>query len=277
MKNLKESLNSLKGKMSSEKINGIFDKEGFYIVLFLCLCVVATTAVWAVRSYNTSMLRGQSDDFVEFDHEILVGEGALIPGELIIGTPVDVENNEDVAEAKEENEVKEDPVVQKTPVVESTPAIVTNNPIQAQPAINASKITNMIPPVQGKIIKDFSGEELAYWETLGEWRVHEGIDIEAQVGQEVRAAMSGKVVDIINDDMMGITIIIDHGAGLRTKYCNLAIDNMVTKGQSINAGDVISKVGASALAKIADGPLLYFEVIKDGRNIDPKTYLPTLR
>jgi murein DD-endopeptidase MepM/ murein hydrolase activator NlpD len=68
--------------------------------------------------------------------------------------------------------------------------------------------------------------------------------------------------------------VINHGQKVYTRYSNLSTLDLVAIDQNIKKGDVISGVGKTALYEIADDPHLHFEVIKEGKNIDPKKYLP---
>jgi murein DD-endopeptidase MepM/ murein hydrolase activator NlpD len=68
--------------------------------------------------------------------------------------------------------------------------------------------------------------------------------------------------------------VIDHGSGIVTKYSNLSTLDLISIGQNIKKGDVISGVGKTALCEIVEEPHLHFEVLKDGKHIDPKNYLP---
>ena len=56
-------------------------------------------------------------------------------------------------------------------------------------------------PLDGNVAKGHSGGELVKYETLNEWRTHDGIDIEAAVGTEVKAAADGKVSKVFNDPL----------------------------------------------------------------------------
>ncbi|HOE56635.1 MAG TPA: M23 family metallopeptidase, partial [Bacillota bacterium] len=103
---------------------------------------------------------------------------------------------------------------------------------------------------------------------------HAGIDIKAEEGSPVRAAMNGVVEELRNDPQLGLTIIINHGEDIRTRYSNLSTLDLVTINQEVKKGDVISGVGKTALYEIADDPHLHFEVIKAGKSINPKKYLP---
>ncbi|MPM58421.1 hypothetical protein SDC9_105252 [bioreactor metagenome] len=129
-----------------------------------------------------------------------------------------------------------------------------------------------IKPVDGTVTKQWSGEDLVWSETLGDYRVHTGCDIAAASGSKVRAMADGEISDIYQDDLLGYVIEIDHGNGVITRYCNL-LDGQVSGievGAKVKMGDVISGVGETALLESAEGPHLHLEVLKDGVRIDPQ-------
>jgi murein DD-endopeptidase MepM/ murein hydrolase activator NlpD len=100
------------------------------------------------------------------------------------------------------------------------------------------------------------------------------LDLKAEEGSPVRAALDGVVLETTNDAQWGLTIVLDHGDGVYTRYSNLSTLDLVSKGQQLKKGDVISGVGKTALCEIAEEPHLHFELIRDKQNIDPKNYLP---
>lgn len=55
-------------------------------------------------------------------------------------------------------------------------------------------------PLKGELLGEFSLEVLAYDPTMGDWRVHSGIDIAASAGAEVNAIAEGTVSQIYQDD-----------------------------------------------------------------------------
>ncbi|HYF84401.1 MAG TPA: M23 family metallopeptidase [Clostridia bacterium] len=136
------------------------------------------------------------------------------------------------------------------------------------------KMETMVVPVFGTAYTEFSEDVLVYSKTLDQWSTHTGIDIKAEEGSPVRASMDGVVEELLNDPQLGLTIIINHGGKVYTKYSNLSTLDLVTINQNIKKGDVISGVGKTALYEIADDPHLHFEVTKEGKSIDPKKYLP---
>ncbi len=129
-------------------------------------------------------------------------------------------------------------------------------------------------PLNGEVLNRFSVDQLVFSNTMGDWRVHTGADIAASLGAHVSAAGAGVVEDVYVDELMGCTVVIDHGGSLRTVYRNLADNVQVAVGDAVAAGDVIGAVGATAEAESAESPHLHFEVIEAGAQIDPMDILP---
>jgi len=134
--------------------------------------------------------------------------------------------------------------------------------------------SSYIWPVKGEILADFSLEVQAFDPTMGDWRTHDGIDIAAALGTEVRASGTGTVVGVYEDDLMGTTVVIDHGNGVTSLYANLAGTPTVTEGQPVEVGTVIGAIGKTAKAESKRSDHLHFEMTKDGTAVDPMNYMP---
>ena len=130
------------------------------------------------------------------------------------------------------------------------------------------------PPLEtGTVLKDFSADVLVFSETLQQYEVHEGIDLAAEIGTEVRAAAEGTVVKVYADDRLGTTVVLSHSGGYKTVYSNLAVLGTAEEGDEVEAGQVIGKVGATALFESADPSHLHFEVHKEDVKVDPSQVL----
>lgn len=104
---------------------------------------------------------------------------------------------------------------------------------------------------------------------LGFRRPHPGIDISAPPGSPVVATAKGRVVVAGRDSGYGRLVEIDHGHGYRTRYAHLA--SVLTRpGQVVERGEIIGEVGRSGLAT---GPNLHYEILVDGRPVNPWEYL----
>jgi murein DD-endopeptidase MepM/ murein hydrolase activator NlpD len=129
-------------------------------------------------------------------------------------------------------------------------------------------------PVNGEIIERFCVDELVFNRTLEDWRVHPGIDIAAGLGTQVCAMGDGIVEDVYTDELMGVTVVIDHGNKTKSVYRNLMESVTVSPGDIVYAGDVIGGVGQTAENELLDPPHLHLELIREGAQIDPCELLP---
>lgn len=130
-----------------------------------------------------------------------------------------------------------------------------------------------IMPVNGDIIKPFSGGELVKDETLGVWRTHDGVDIKADVGTPVKAMNKGVVSEVKEDPLWGCCVIIDHGSGITGYYYSLSKALNVAAGDKVNAGQVIGTVGDTAECEAAELSHLHFGLKRDNSWIDPLEFI----
>jgi len=129
-------------------------------------------------------------------------------------------------------------------------------------------------PVNGPVIAAFSVEALLYDETMLDWRTHDGLDLAAEEGTRVLATAAGTVDKIYEDDLMGMTVVIDHGKGLSSLYANLSEDTEVAVGDEVYTGDIIGAVGRTAAAESGRDTHLHFALYQDGEPVNPEEYLP---
>jgi murein DD-endopeptidase MepM/ murein hydrolase activator NlpD len=97
-------------------------------------------------------------------------------------------------------------------------------------------------------------------------KFHHGIDFTAPTGTDVYATGNGKVVKVVYSKRgYGTHVILSHGFGYRTIYGHLS-KVLVRRGQEVNRGDVIGKVGSTGTST---APHLHYEVVKQGKKINP--------
>jgi lipoprotein NlpD len=100
-----------------------------------------------------------------------------------------------------------------------------------------------------------------------------GILLPGREGQDIRAASSGRVV--YNGSGIrgyGNLIIIKHGENLLSAYAHTR-ESLVHDGQEVTLGQVIAHMGEGAPQK----PVLYFEIRRNGKPVDPLAFLPTIK
>jgi murein DD-endopeptidase MepM/ murein hydrolase activator NlpD len=98
---------------------------------------------------------------------------------------------------------------------------------------------------------------------------HSGIDYATRKGAPIFACASGVVKKCVKSRMgYGNYLLIDHGNGYESLYAHNSV-NLVKKGDKIEAGQKIAKVGSSGRST---GSHLHFEIRKDGKAIDPNQF-----
>ena len=148
------------------------------------------------------------------------------------------------------------------------------NDTAPEPDVTPEAKLSFIAPTAGKVVKEHNLEMPVFSVTLGEWRVHTGIDISCEEGAGVYASESGVVSAIYSDPMLGYTVEITHRGDLKTRYSNLASDLGGLKvGDEVSVGDKIGVVGDSSISELAEEPHLHFEVLLKQVKVNPLDYI----
>jgi murein DD-endopeptidase MepM/ murein hydrolase activator NlpD len=252
-------------KAFSKRIGDFLAGKGFYVVLFVCVAVIGVSA-WIL---------------------LFTGNNPAAPKTDAIASPyASLQDAMDTPNVNPHDAAIMD-TLRKKPEVTTQPS-QTPKPSAAAPtggkkegnagegksAPAMAKQPAFIWPVTGDIAVMYSQNELIYNETMSDWRTHNGIDIYAPLGAKVMAAADGKVTEVRADDLMGTTVVIDHGSGLKSVYSNLTKTPVVEKGDKVASGSVIAAVGDTALGEANVVTHLHFTILKDDQPVDPALYLP---
>jgi len=125
-------------------------------------------------------------------------------------------------------------------------------------------------PAPGYISSGYGGRA----DPFGRGRAHHmGIDIDANTGDPITAAAEGVVSFSGVRNGYGNVVEIDHGNGYKTLYAHNS-SNLVRAGDVVRAGQLIGKVGSTGRST---GSHLHFEVMLNGRQVNPRQYLDKAR
>lgn len=255
-----------------KKSSKLFTKDGFYITLFVCLCIVAVAAVYISRN-NANTARQMAENQKQIEQQKDNTQPTLVDDGKDKSVPTMQQPNND----------------KKT---SSTSTTKGSTPVKA--TSSTSTKVKFIMPVEGQITKNYSNDELQQSvsmesdEIVTYWETHEAIDISCDLGTEVKAVADGKVVKVVTDDApvngvlktgMGVTVVIEHSNGIQTAYSCLAEDVKVKEGAAVKKGQVIGVVGNISTRELAEkeGSHLHFAVFKKNKNsyiaVNPLDYL----
>lgn len=99
------------------------------------------------------------------------------------------------------------------------------------------------------------------------WR-HTGLDIDGDTGDPAYAPESGKVERAGWSNGYGYNVIINHGNGIKTLMGHFS-KILVKVGDTVERGDVVALIGSTGWST---GPHIHFEVIVNGKKVNPFTY-----
>ena len=142
-------------------------------------------------------------------------------------------------------------------------------------AVNKQERLNSMPaimPVKKNECKLVSGFGSRYHPILHYRRQHTGVDLTARKGTKIYATGDG-VVEVSGRNAKGfsgygIVVVVNHGNGFKTLYAHMN-DVSVKQGQKVKRGELLGHVGSTGLAQ---GPHLHYEVIQNGKKVDPVYY-----
>jgi len=142
--------------------------------------------------------------------------------------------------------------------------MLLNRQVEDQAEIKGRPITSgWLSSQYGRRIDPFHGKR----------RMHNGIDFAGREGSDIVAMGGGIVTWSGKRSSYGKTVEINHPNGYVTRYAHLK-EASVTAGSRIEAGAIIGKMGQSGRST---GPHLHFEVLQDGRPVNPIKFISAAR
>ena len=266
------------------KVKDFFRKEGFYLVLLVCLCVVATVAAFTIKKNSVAKEQNNTSNEL-YLNDVQDSNSSEVDSNFNMQNAERVENNDELAEAND-NEISQEEVTNEVDndTNDTNEAIVSenqnNSEQEADVDVSAGTDSNIVLslPIDGEVAisREFGKMVRTYSdETRSEDISRRGIDINAAVGTTVKAAAEGKVEEVSSNTTDGTYVVIAHANGLKTKYANLSEDVKVAAGDTVSAGTEIGTVGNSSgifTSKIC-GDVLNVQVQDaNGKDVDPSAY-----
>ena len=121
-------------------------------------------------------------------------------------------------------------------------------------------------PVEGFVSSSFGGRASPFG---GGGAFHKGLDINNRMGTPIIATARGTVTLAGYDGAYGISVEVDHGGGIVTKYAHMQ-RTIVKQGQWLKRGELIGYIGMTGRTT---GPHLHYEVRLSGVPVNPMRYI----
>ena len=150
---------------------------------------------------------------------------------------------------------------------ETAPAVATESRDMSAVSDQGSATVGPAAPVSAAAIQPGTVTSPFGWRAdpfTGRSKFHAGTDVRMAYGQEVQAVAPGRVTSVGERSGYGLTVVIDHGNGLETRYAHLS-GTSVREGDVVSAGQVVAQSGNSGRST---GPHLHLEARQNGRAIE---------
>lgn len=139
---------------------------------------------------------------------------------------------------------------------------------------NKTPVSFSLPVSAGSIAKDHDPTIQVYSATMGDYRVHLGLDIATADDAPVCAVAAGTVTKVWEDSLMGTCVAVTHADDTVSIYKNLSktLTPGIEEKVSVKSGQMLGSVGDTAILELADEPHLHFEMTVGGLAVDPMDY-----
>ncbi len=255
------------------RIRDFLRDKGFVLVLLACVAAAVATAAWAVQTVRgrlrqeldgiTGNDRAGVEDYPGIDNELGGDdEWQLEPGLDVAGDVQGVPRS--TASPAPSAQPSASPSPSGSSQASSAAPSAPGTPAAAQ-------TPSFTSPVSGRIVQACSGDELVYNETLGDWRTHNGVDYLCSAGETVFAPAPGTVTAVSAGGNWGGVVEITAADGAVWRVCGVSAP-VVKQGQTVNTGNQLGSAGTVAAESLL-GDHIHLEIEKDGRFVDPSTYL----
>ena len=246
-------------------MKAFFKEKGLYLLCLALVLVATVTGVLAVSKvvHSVTELAGARQ-------KVLEEESAWNQPDTIVTNPA-----EDVPLATP----APTSAPSASPSPSSQPSSAPQQPSAGSGAAGGSSGSAASPggsstwPADAEPLRAFSGSELVYSETLGDWRTHNGADYACEQGSGVQAVQGGTVEAVEQDALWGgvVTVAADEN-GVRWRYCGLQ-DIAVAAGDTVARGDILGTLGPIP-SESRDPSHLHLECLQGEQPINPEAMKP---
>ncbi len=139
-------------------------------------------------------------------------------------------------------------------------------------SVEVASAVYVVPMKNATIIKDYSGSELQYNDTMKQWEIHRAVDFLSGEDRSVMAITDGTISNVYTNYLEGTVVEISHKNGLVSIYKSLE-SSVVSIGDKVIAGQVIGTAGETMAQELNSKVHLHLEMKVNGNLVNPNDYI----
>lgn len=228
----------------------------------LVVCFVAMIAVVGAITFSQYQQNVEKRELAELESDDT--EGIIKPENIQMTNTENMQAELDVPIQMENPET--DIIIAPAPSESSAEVLASTD------ALVFSSSDTLQWPIEGNVVLNYSMDQSIYFSTLDQYKYNPAIVISGNVGDEVRAAATGKIISVKEEAQTGMTVKMDIGSGYELIIGQLA-GVRVEEGQKINKGELIGYIAEPSKYYVVEGPNVYFQMLKDGEPVNPLEYM----
>ncbi len=250
-------------EMTKDEDKKVKDRLISLILTQSIVCVIVLAFSFALRIIGGDIYKNERITYVSnFQDETSVKEVIKQLSNAVSAQPKKESTNDSVTPANAEPDgyetMSED---------DATACIIDFKQVQTLSSVKMAKNSMVVPLSSCRITSEYGYRVNP---VSGVYRLHSGIDLGADSGDDIYTVLSGTVVRSDYASDYGNYVMVDHGDGLCTLYAHCS-QRLVEVGDKVEQGDKIALVGSTGAST---GPHLHFEVRVNNERINPLNILP---
>ncbi len=211
-----------------DSLKTFLKEKGLYLVCLGLILAATVASIWAIRN----VMRGVD----QLDAQKQREESAWQQPDAAVNNPAS-----DVPQTTPQPSAV--PPSSSSQQQASSPSAAGQSDSGTSAASSALPAASYGLPVNGEVLLAFSGDDLIYNETLGDWRTHNGTDYACVSGGSILASAAGTVTAAYSDALWGGVVEVTDAEGRVWKYCGVS-DAAVEQGDTVATGALLGRPGA---------------------------------
>lgn len=185
-----------------------------------------------------------------------------------------VANNDDDSSQVDDSEVTSEPEIEDAGLANQDNSENEAPVGNVKPeTLHFSPENGLVWPIEGNVLLDYSMDQTIFFPTLQQYQYNPAMVLSGKVNEKVYFVAKGKVTNITTNEVTGCTVTQDLGDGYTAIYGQLKELNFEV-GEMVESGQVVGYVSEPTKYFSVEGSNVYFQLLKDGKPIDPEEILP---